>query len=395
VYNQTLAVRKAAWEQEKRKLSYYDTKKMLPVWKVEKSDLRQVHSQVLQNITERVELAFQAFFRRVSAGQAPGYPRFKGRGRYASFTYPQSGFSLIGNRLRLSKIGEVKIRLHRPLGGSIKTLTIRRDKAGNWSACFSCILDPDPLPPTDQAVGIDLGLTTFATFSDGKEIERQRWMKRDAQDIARLQRKKERLPKGSAARKKAVRALGQAYQRQTNRRNNFAHQESRQLINAYQFIALEDLDIKGMQSQGQKTLNRGMADVAWGRFVQYTAYKAECAGRSVVLVDPKGTTQRCSGCGLSVPKDLHIRRHACPHCGLKLSRDLNSAKNILARGLASLRLGPIEAHPLSRWEQSPHVPDVIDAQPQDPDNPVKNNGDAHQLPPPGNPPPRRDLLVHS
>lgn len=344
VYNETLAVRKSAWEQEKKSLSLYDTNKLLTGWKVSKPELEQVHSQVLQNAQERVDLAFKAFFRRVRAGEKePGYPRFKSFRRYDSFTFKQSGFHLRDNGLLLSKIGVVKVVQHRPVAGEIKTLTIRRDSVGNWFASFSCEVAEGPLPPSDRVVGVDLGLTTFAVLSDGNEIERQRWMKRDAKDIARLQRKKETFAQGSPERKKVVHALQHAYQRQTNRRKNFTHQESRKLVNTYQFIAFEDLNIAGMQSQGNKVINRGIADVAWNQFVQFTTYKAEGAGRDVVRVDPKNTTQMCSGCGQIVPKGLDTRQHNCPHCGLKLSRDRNAALNILARGLASFRPPPVEA----------------------------------------------------
>jgi putative transposase len=343
VYNETLAVRKNTWEQEHKSLSLYDTNKLLTSWKQSKPELAQVHSQVLQNAQARVDLALKAFFRRVRAGDKRGYPRFKGHGRYDSFTFKQSGFHLGDHGLLLSKIGLLKIVLHRPIEGKVKTLTIRRDCVGNWYACFSCEVEERPLPPVERIVGIDLGLTTFAIFSDGQEIQRQRWMKQDANDIARLQRKKERLPKGSPERKKAVHALQHAYQRQTNRRKNFSHQESRKLVNAYQWIAFEDLDIRGMQSNGDHLINRGIADVAWGQFVRFTMYKAAEAGRGVVRVDPRNTTQLCSGCGEMVSKELHVRKHHCPHCGLELGRDQNAALNILARGLASFRLRPVEA----------------------------------------------------
>jgi len=343
VYNKTLEVRRDAWEQEQKSLSRYDTNKLLTGWKQEHEWLKEGHAQAMQDAQKRVDLAFRAFFRRVKAGAKPGYPRFRGRDRYDSFTYPQAKGNwrfLSDKRLRLSKIGDVRIKLHRPLEGECKTLTIRRDSAGNWYACFSCIVEPKPLPPNDRVAGIDLGLTTFATLSNGDEIKRQRWMKRDAKDIARLQRKKERFVKGSPERRKVVRALQHAYRRAANRRSNFAHQESRKLVNDYQFIAFENLDIQDMQKNGCRTINQGIADVAWRQFVQFTTYKAEEAGRSVALVDPRGTTQECSGCGAVVPKDLSVRTHSCPHCGLSLSRDHNAALNILARGLASLGESP-------------------------------------------------------
>jgi putative transposase len=347
VYNDTLAIRKDTYEQTGKSISLYDTNKTLTLWKAEKPVLKSVYSQVLQNVQERVDLAFQAFFRRVRNGETPGFPRFKGYGRYDSFTYKQSGFRVTGNRLFLSKIGDVKIKLHRPIEGQVKTLTIRRDRLGNWYASFSCVVEPQPLPPTDKVVGIDLGLTTFATFSDEEKIERQRWFKQDEKDLKRVQRKVSRLPKGSAARRKAVLALNHVHQRIAGRRLNFAHQQSRKLVDFYQIIVFEDLNIAQMSSaeKGKKAISKGIADVAWGRFVQNTVAKAEEAGRTVVLVNPKNTTQACSGCGSIVPKTLSMRVHDCPHCGLKIDRDLNAAKNILARGLASLRLSePLEAH---------------------------------------------------
>jgi putative transposase len=343
VYNETLAFRMNTWEKDCKSLSLYDTNKLLTSWKLNKPELTQAHSQVLQNAQERVDLALKAFFRRVKASEKPGHPRFKGYHRYDSFTFKQSGFRLVDHGLLLSKIGLIKIVLHRPIDGKVKTLTVKRDCVGNWYACFSCEVEERPLPPANKAVGIDLGLTTFAVFSDGQEIKRQRWMKQDANDIARLQRKKERLPKGSPERKKAVHALQHAYQRQTNRRKNFSHQESRKLVNAYQWIAFEDLDIQDMRSNGDHLINRGIADVAWGQFVRFTMFKAAEALRGVVRVDPRNTTQLCSSCGEMVPKDLHVRKHQCPHCGLELGRDQNAALNILARGLASFRLQPVEA----------------------------------------------------
>ena len=347
VYNKTLATRKEAYEQEGVSLSRFDTIKMLPAWKEQMPILNGVHSQVLQEVCARVDLAFKAFFRRARSGEEPGYPRFKGYGRYDSFTFPQSGFSFLDNgKLRMSKIGDVPIKLHREIRGEIKTLTVQRDTFGNWYACFSCEVEPRPLPPADKVVGVDLGLKTFAVMSDGNKIERERWMKRDAKDVARLQRKKEKLAKGSPERRKVVRALQHAYRRSSRRRDDFAHKVSRDLVNTYQVICLEKLDIVDMQSQGNRVINRGIADVAWGKVAQYCIYKAEDAGRTVVQVNPRGTTQECSGCYKIVPKDLSVRVHDCPHCGLRIDRDLNAAINILRRGLASLGIQSVEAQVL-------------------------------------------------
>jgi putative transposase len=351
VYNSTLAVRKNAYEREGKSLSLFQMQKLLPQWKRNFTDLKQVHSQVLQNAQVRVDLAFQAFFRRVKAGEKPGYPRFKGKGQYASITYPQygNGVSLNGQILTLSKIGDMKVVMHRPIEGSVKTVTVQRS-ANKWYACFSCEVEPKPLPLSAEVVGIDLGLKTFAVLSTGEKIKRQCWMKRDAKDIARLQRKKERHPKGSPERQQVVEALNHAYQRARNRRTDFAHQESRKLVNRFGLIAFEKLDIQAMQGNGNRTINQGMADVAWARFVEYSVYKAESAGRAVIQVNPKNTTQLCAGCGESVPKDLSVRVHECPHCGLKIDRDLNAALNILGRGLASVGHRPVEAPAFRRGE---------------------------------------------
>jgi putative transposase len=344
VYNQALAMRKTAWEQEQKTLSRYDTANLIPQWKAENEWLKDGHAQAMQEALTRLDLAFRAFFRRLKTGEKEaGYPRFRGRGRYDSFTYPQAKGNwrfLENRRVRLSKIGDVKIVLHRPLVGSVKTLTVRRDAVGNWYACFACEVEAKPLPVNDKVVGVDLGLTTFAYMSDGTKIERQRWMKQDAKDIARLQRKKEAFAKGSQQRRKVIHALCHAYERAANRRKNFAHQESRKLVNTYQFIAFEKLDIQEMQVTGNKVIRRNIADVAWGQFVQFTAYKAANAGRGVALVNPRGTTQICSGCGELVRKDLSVRVHDCPHCGLKLNRDHNAALNILALGLQSMGESP-------------------------------------------------------
>src|SRR5678815_2450731 len=212
VYNDTLAIRKETYEQTGKSISLYDTNKLLTEWKAAKPVLRQVHSQVLQNVQERVDLAYQAFFRRVKAGaEAAGFPRFRGKGWYDSFTFKQSGFKLDGEILTLSKIGDVRIKLHRPICATVKTLTIQRDAVGNWYACFSCECEESPLEPSHKVVGVDLGLSTFAYMSNGKKIARQRWMKRDATDIARLQRKKEKFAKGTPERRKVIHALCHAY----------------------------------------------------------------------------------------------------------------------------------------------------------------------------------------
>jgi putative transposase len=334
VYNETLVTRKHAWEQEQQFLSLYDTNKLLTLWKKEHPELKSVFSQVLQNVQARVDLAFRAFFRRVKAGEKAGYPRFRGAGWYDSFTFKQFGFELLDNSLFLSKIGIVKIVLHRPIEGKIKTLTIKRDAVGNWYACFVCDVKPDPLPFTDLAVGIDLGLECFAKFSYGDGIDNPRFFRKDEKELAKAQRKLSKAEKETQERVKYRRVVQHIHQRIANRRRNFAHQKSHELVNSFGFMAFENLRIKYMLQNHR--LAKSISDAAWHQLIQYTMYKAENAGRVVVLVEPRNTSQQCSGCGELVQKSLAIRVHACPVCGLLMDRDQNAAINILRLGLESL-----------------------------------------------------------
>lgn len=341
VYNSTLNLRRYAWEQEHKTLSLYDTNKVLTGWKADNPELTNVYSQVLQNVQERVDLAFKAFFRRIREGHKNGFPRYKGYGRYDSFTFKQAGFKLQGNRLHLSKVGDIKIKLHRLIEGTIKTLTIQRDSIGNWYACFSCEVEPKPLPPVHWAVGIDLGLTTFLSLSNGATIANPRFFRKEEKALAKAQRKLSKQANGTPERRKAKKVVAHIHNRIANKRRDFAHQTSRVLVNQYGFIAFEDLNINGMIHNHH--LAKSIADAAWNQLVQFSSYKAEEAGRVMVLVDPRNTTKMCSRCGLLVEKTLSIRVHECPHCSLEIDRDLNASINILRIGLDSVGIKSLEA----------------------------------------------------
>jgi putative transposase len=342
LYNKILETRKNSYEQSGISLGNYDTMVMIPGWKKERFSLKLVHSQVLQNVNVRVDLAYQAFFRRVKTGDDPGYPRFKGYGRYDSMTFPQygNGVRLEGSTLILSKIGNVKVVLHRDLCGTPKTVCIRRSATGKWFVTFSCECESQPLPKSFKFAGIDVGLQSFATLSNGKKIANPRFLKREQDALAKAQRKLSKLAKGTPERKKARKVVSRIHERIANKRTDFAHQESRKFVNTYGVIVFEKLDIKEMTSQHKQVfgnkLNKSIADVAWHQFAQFTAYKAEDAGRLFLQVDPRNTSKKCSRCGSIVHKDLSVRVHDCPHCGLKLDRDHNAAINILALGLQSV-----------------------------------------------------------
>ncbi|MDD2638254.1 MAG: transposase, partial [Methanothrix sp.] len=287
-------------------------------------------------VQERADLAFKAFFRRVKSGEKPGYPRVKGKGWYDSFAFPQSGFKLVSGKLRLSKIGDVKIKLHRPIEGKIKRLTIRRTSTGKWFACFSVEVD-DPIKPPwkdGSMAGIDVGLESFATLSNGEKIDNPRFFRSEEKALAKAHRRLSKCEKGTPERRKALKVVQRIHERIANRRYDFAHQISNQLVSKYGLIAFEDLSIKNMLKN--HNLAKSISDAAWRMLVTTTSYKAESAGSIVVLVDPRNTSQLCSRCGLKVPKSLSERVHECPQCGLVMSRDENAAINILRLGLQSL-----------------------------------------------------------
>ena len=315
VYNETLAYRKQAYEEEQRTADWYETKRQLPVWTLTRPDLKLVHSQVLQNVTERVDLAFNAFFRRMKAGAAEvGFPRFKGFGRYASITYPQygNGVRLDGERLLLSKVGAVHIVLLPPTGN----------------------VDFGEL---SRAVGVDVGLSSFATLSDGQKIDNPRFYRRDEADLKRVQQRKDAAKNAqnwpANAKQKGI--LARIHERIANRRADFAHKRSRELVDTYHVIVFEDL--APLELGKSRGMRKSILDVAWTQFISMTVAKAVEAGRRVILVNPRNTTKMCSSCGELGPKTLSVRVQTCPHSGLVLDRDENAALTILQRGLRSLR----------------------------------------------------------
>ena len=238
LYNKILETRKNSYEQQGVSLGNYDTMTMIPGWKKERPSLKLVHSMVLQNVNVRVELAFQAFFRRVKAGEEPGYPRFKSYGRYDSMCYPQygNGVKLVDNVLNLSKIGSIKVKLHRDLCGTPKTVCLRRGSTGKWFVTFSCECEKTILSPEPKAIGVDVGLSHFATLSDGSQIDNPRFFRKDANELAKAQRRLEKATKGTPARTKRKKVVARLHERIANKRTDFAHKLSRQWVNTYGVI---------------------------------------------------------------------------------------------------------------------------------------------------------------
>src|SRR5919199_4603334 len=336
LYNAALQERRDAYRLAGVTVSYYEQKRALPGVKEERPEYRQIGSQVLQDVIQRVEWAFAAFFRRVRAGEKPGYPRFRGRDRYDSFTYSQAGWALDADgRLALSGIGRLKVRWSRPIQGTVKTVTIRRS-ADQWYVCFSCVLDvPPPQPPERPATAIDVGLEHFATLADGSHIDNPRFLREAEEALARRQRRLQTKRRGSKNRRRARLRVAKAHRRIRNKRLDFHHQEARKIVDRHGAIAVEGLRVANMVRNPH--LSKSIADAGWNQFLTILAHKAEEAGVVIVVVDPAGTSQVCSGCGRSVPKTLSDRWHTCPYedCGLSLQRDHNSARELLNRaGLA-------------------------------------------------------------
>jgi putative transposase len=342
LYNETLAYRKDAWEHEQRAVSWYESKARIPALKDERPSLKTVHSHVLQNVTERVELALQAFFRRVKAAEKePGYPRFKGKGRYDRFTFPQSGFQIDEQgKLSCSGIGHLKMVLHRPLRGKVKTLTIRRSATGKWYACFSCAVEPQRLPPCEQQVGIDVGLKSFATLSNGEAISNPRFFRKEETALTRVQRRLSKAEDQTPERKIRRKIVARVHERIQFRRANFTHQQSRQIVDRFGIIAVEDLMVNNMTHN--HCLAKSIHDAAWSEFFSKLSCKAEEAGRRYIAVNPAYTSQTCSSCGHWQRMPLSERVYHCPCCLLSLDRDLNASKNILGLGLQALGIA-IEA----------------------------------------------------
>jgi len=349
LYNAALQERQEAYKYAGKSISYVQQANQLPEIKAIRDEYNGIHSQVLQDVLRRVDKAMQAFFCRVKNGEKPGYPRYQGRNRYDSFTYPQAGFSLThDNRVSLSKIGSVKVKFHRSIEGKIKTCTIKRE-GNQWYVIFACKVEITPRSAyTDEMVGIDSGVLRFATLSTGDVIENPRFYRRAEKKLAALHQAVDRKKHGSHRRKKAITRLSKAYRKARNRRRDFLHKHSRTLVDTFDTLVFEDLQPAHMTrrpkpkqdengtylpngASAKSGLNKSMLDAGWAEFVQYCVYKAEYAGRRVLFVFPNYTSQICSSCGAVVKKELSERWHSC-ECGCELDRDDNAAKNILALG---------------------------------------------------------------
>jgi putative transposase len=336
LYNTALEERITAYRRCGVTLTAYQQMAELPDLKAAFPEYAAINAQVLQDVLARLDKTYQAFFRRVKAGQAPGFPRYQGRHRYHSFTYKQvgehGGARLDNGFLVLSKLGRIAVRWSRPLEGMPKTVTISQEADG-WYAIVSCADVPaQPLPATGRETGIDVGLKVFLITADGEAVENPRLHRRGEKKLAKANKRVSRRKKGSKRRGKAVHQLGKAHQHVKRQRADFHHKTALMLLKNYDTIYLEDLRVANLVRN--RRLAKSISDAGWAQFRSILAAKAACAGRRVIAVPPAYTSQDCSGCGERVPKSLSVRTHICTSCGLILDRDENAARNIQWAGQA-------------------------------------------------------------
>ena len=346
-----------------RKINYNSQQDEIPEIKNAFPEYRSIHSQVLQDVPRRLDRAYGNFFRRTEEKNngkniKAGFPRFKSKERYSSITYPQSGFRIMDNgHVWLSKLGEVRMFMHRPIIGEIKTLSVKRDTVGDWFITVTADQYGDGgterqeggdleehhanSPEFMNPIGIDLGLKALITTSDGEQIEPPHFLIKSEKKLKKAQRDLSRKMKGSGKREKAKKRVAIIHRKIARQRDDFAHKISRQLINEHDLIALEDLNIAGMVKNHH--MSKSIVDASWNSIIQYTTYKAESAGAVVVLVDPMHTSQKCSKCG-NIKDDMKLsdRIYHCGVCGLAMDRDLNAAINIRNMGLTKIGRGTPE-----------------------------------------------------
>jgi putative transposase len=332
LYNLALDQRIGVYRQDKKHISAYTQMGQLPELKEAFPQFKEVGSQCLQDVIDRLDKAFKAFFRRVKERRVKaGFPRFKGYGRYDSFTLKQAGWKLEGRYLTITKIGRFKLFLSRPTQGDIKTVTVRRTSFGKWFVMFSCDNVPEKaIPSTGKEVGIDIGIKSFAVDSDGSKIDNPKYFRQSEKLLRRRQRSLSRKKRESNRRAKAKVLVAKCHEKITNQRKDFLHKTANYYIQNYDIINIENLKIQNMVQN--RHLSKSISDSSWGLFFDMLSYKAANAGRTVIKVPPHNTSQNCSACGEKVVKSLAVRIHRCPFCGLVLDRDHNAALNIKALG---------------------------------------------------------------
>lgn len=338
LYNYMKGLRERYYYNYKYSMSYNEQSKILTFLKTteEWKSLKNIHSQVLQDVLKRLDNAYKRFFQGIS-----GYPKFKGYRHYNSFTFPQvktmrnpfekKGFLLI------PKIGFVKMKIHRGFNPEkVSTMVIKRE-INKWYVCLTCEIEEldilDKSTSSIKAIGIDLGINHFLALSDGTFVENPKYLRKSEARLKLLQRRLSRKEFGSNNREKARKQLVKLHRKIKNQRRDFLHKVSKFLTDTYDLIVTEALNIKNMVKNHH--LAKSISDAGWGILLNYISYKAKLKGKKHEMVNPNGTSQECI-CGAKVAKDLSVRVHICPNCGIVEDRDTMSARIILKRGQLAL-----------------------------------------------------------
>src|SRR5215831_15039568 len=338
VYNCALEQRIRVYNASGKAIGFYEQSRQLTQARNELPELKGVLRTIQSDALERLDEAFQGFFRRLKNGEKPGFPRFKGKDRYHTFSQKYEKVRpcpIKGDKLTVPGVGSCRVRLSRPIEGQCKQLRITR-RVDGWYALIVCEMPrPEPMPPTGQTVGVDDGISSFATLSNGEEIENPRHLKSALEDLQRQQRRLSRRQKGSKRRAKQRIKFAKAHLKVSRCRKDFHHKVSTDLVRRFDAITVEDLNIRGMVKN--RRLARAISDVAWGRFFKMTKGKAENAGRTFERVDPRYTSQICSNCGHRQKMPLAIRVYECGKCGFVIGCDHNSAITIDRAGQARIQ----------------------------------------------------------
>ena len=329
LYNLALEQKINAYKQHKKTISKFQQMREVTELRSAFPEYKNINANVLHNIIKRLDRAYEGFFRRIEKGEKAGFPRFQGYDRYNSFTFRhQDGYKINGKYLDITWLGRFKIKLSRPIEGTIKEVTIKRSLSNKWFVSFICADIPNnPLPKVNKVIGIDVGCESFLTDSNGNKVDNPHFFKKSQDILAKRQQKLSHKKIGSNRRKKAKILIANTHEKIFNQRKDFHYKVANRLLKENDTIYIEKL--KSWTSW--RNLNRSMRDVAWFQFFNILKVKAEYAGRKVIEVPAKNTSQICSNCGTIVQKDLACRIHSCS-CGLTIDRDFNSAINILNIG---------------------------------------------------------------
>ena len=330
LYNSALEHRIVCYKNFKHNVGYNEQATSLKSLREIDERFTECNFSSLQQTLRRLDKAYKAFFSRIKKGEKAGFPRFRGKDRFDTIQYGSfgDGCSIKNNKLRLQNIGEVKVKWHRPIEGKIKTIQITR-KNGRYYACFFLDIIPKTLPKTGKSVGIDVGIESFLVTSDELYIDSPKYFRKSEKKLKTSQQTLSRRVKGSTRRQKAKYIVAMTHQKIANQRLDFLHKIARMIVNENDIIVVEKLQIQNMIKN--RHLSKSIADAGWGMFLQILKYKAEEAGKRVIEVNPRGTSQECSVCGEIVKKNLSVRIHSCPYCSTVLNRDHNAAINILQK----------------------------------------------------------------